>query len=172
MEPKWVSKIIRGVLAAACVASFLIMAPRARESSDGPFVFLQVALILLAALFVIPELMRLVMAPISALVDSFFFPGGRFSKPVLNYKLPEFYVEKGRYEEALAEYRKILQFYPAELPAYEGAIELLLKEFDDVPEAAKLYRQAQKHLHENPEAGFQLTNLWNRLAPTVKPPVS
>ena len=82
--------------------------------------------------------------PFMLLIDSVFFPGGKRSKPVLNLKLPAYYVKEQRYAEALDEYEKILKHYPDEVEAYEGAIWLYSEIFDEKGEAEKLIRKASR----------------------------
>ncbi len=66
-----------------------------------------------------PTLFRLATRPFLAWIDLVFLPGGRLEKPVLNLKLPMHYLNEGRYDEAFAEYRKILKHHPKEPEAYE-----------------------------------------------------
>ena len=82
--------------------------------------------------------------PLMLLVDSIFFPGGEFAKPILNLKLPAYYLNEGRFDEALLEYRKILKYYPDEVEAYEKAIWLYLTVFTKPHEAEKLLRRAKR----------------------------
>lgn len=91
-----------------------------------------------------PMIFRIATKPFFLLVDQVFFPGGRLERPVLNLKLPAYYVEQGRYEEALEEYRKILKHYPGEAEAYERAIWLLAAVFKRDGEALKLLRRAER----------------------------
>ncbi|HQZ26910.1 MAG TPA: hypothetical protein PK648_02080 [Verrucomicrobiales bacterium] len=82
--------------------------------------------------------------PLTKMVDSLFFPGGKLSRPVLNLKLPAYYINEGRYEEALSEYQKILKYYPDEPEPYEKAIWLYLDVFASPREARKLHRRAKR----------------------------
>jgi len=89
-------------------------------------------------------LFRLATKPLIAFVDSVFLPGGKLEKPVLNLKLPAYYLREHRYEEALAEYRKILKHHPRTAEAYEQAIWLEAVPFASRKRAAKLLRQARR----------------------------
>ena len=82
--------------------------------------------------------------PLMLMVDSIFFPGGELAKPILNLKLPAYYLNEGRFDEALVEYRKILKYYPDEVEAYEKAIWLYLTIFKEPLEAEKLLRRAKR----------------------------
>ncbi len=93
---------------------------------------------------IVTNVIQIATKPFVLLIDSIFFPGGKLSKPILNLKLPEFYLREGRYEEALDEYQKIMRHYPDETAAYEGAIDLLVNEFSDLNEAGKIHRKSQR----------------------------
>lgn len=95
-------------------------------------------------LFLWKTIFHLATRPLTRLVDSLFFPGGKLGKPLLNLKLPAYYINEGRYEEALTEYRKILKHYPDEIEAYEKTIWLLHDVFQDTGAAEKLIRQAKR----------------------------
>ena len=82
--------------------------------------------------------------PLLALVDSIFFPGGKLSRPVKNLKLPAYYLNEGRYAEALDEYLKVLRHYPDEVEAYEKAIWLYVEIFENPTEARKWMRRARR----------------------------
>lgn len=96
------------------------------------------------ALLLWPAIFWLATKPLFLLVDQVFSPGGRLERPTLNLKLPAYYVEQGRYEEALEEYLKILKHYPGEAEAYERAIWLLAAVFKRDAEASRLLRQAER----------------------------
>ncbi len=101
-------------------------------------------LFLLGFAFLWKTIFHLATRPLMRMVDALFFPGGKLDKPILNLKLPAYLVNQGRYDEALAEYRKILKHHPDEVEAYEKAIWLLHEIFDDPSAAAKLIRRAKK----------------------------
>ena len=143
--------IQRGIAAGSITASFFP-------------VLAALVLLVISAILIAPELAVLFCQPLFALVDSIFFPGGKLSKPVLSYTLPDFYLKEGRYEEALEEYRKILRYYPRESAAYLGAIELLVAEFGDVPGAKNLYARARQKLRDRPEDWMAVENRWHQLA--------
>ena len=82
--------------------------------------------------------------PFTAMIDAVFFPGGKLSKPVLNLKLPRYYVNESRFDEALEEYQRIIKHYPDEAEAYDGAISLYVEIFEEPDEARKLYDRAKR----------------------------
>jgi len=90
------------------------------------------------------KLLELACRPLIMVIDAIFFPGGKLSKPVKNLKLPLYYEKENRWEEALAEYRKIIRYYPDEALAYEGAIRILMEELGDFPQAEALYAKSQR----------------------------
>lgn len=132
----------------------------------GSFFPILAAMILLVigAILIAPELVAIFTKPLFALVDSIFFPGGKLSKPVLSYTLPEFYTKEKRYDDALDEYRKILRHYPRESRAYLGAIELLVTEFGDKEAAKELFKRARQKLRDQPENWLAVETRWQRLA--------
>jgi tetratricopeptide (TPR) repeat protein len=143
--------IRRGIAAGGLTASF------------SPILAAMILLVI-GAILIAPELVAIVTKPLFALADSIFFPGGKLSKPVLSYTLPEFYTKEGRFDEALDEYRKILRYYPREGQAYLGAIELLVTEFDDKGAAKELYRRARQKLRDQPEDWLVVETRWQWLA--------
>ena len=101
-------------------------------------------LFVLGILFLWKTIFHLATRPLTRLVDSLFFPGGKLGKPLLNLKLPAYYINEGRYDEALVEYRKTLKHYPDEIEAYEKTIWLLHDVFQDKSAAEKLIRKAKR----------------------------
>lgn len=120
--------------------------------------------IIVGILVIAPDIVRLAASPFLAFIDSIFLPGQRGGKPELNLRLPAFYREKERYDDALAEYRKIIRYYPKEPEGWIGAIELLAETFDEKEEARKLYARARRKLRENPDALVEVESRWHRLA--------
>ena len=93
---------------------------------------------------ILTSLIRIATRPLTFVIDSIFFPGGRLRKPVKNLKLPRYYEKEFRFDDALLEYEKIIRYYPDEVAAYEGAIRLLIREFDDYPAAEKLFTKSRR----------------------------
>jgi tetratricopeptide (TPR) repeat protein len=90
------------------------------------------------------QLFSLAIQPFMLFIESIYLPGGRLSKPVLNLKLPAYYFNKGRYYEALEEYKKVLRYYPDKVEAYERLIWMHYEIFNEVGEAKKLIRKAKR----------------------------
>jgi len=93
-------------------------------------------------------------------VDALYFPGGKLDKPLLSYKLPEFYRKEERLEEALEQYDIILEHYPREARAWIGAIELLIEDFGNRQQAESYYQRGRRKLRRDREALDQLERCW------------
>lgn len=103
-----------------------------------------VPVFVLGVLVIWSPLFKFLTKPLIAMVDSLFFPGGKLDKPTLNFKLPTYLVNEGRYTEALGEYEKILKHYPDEVEAYEKAIWLQEDIFEEHEKARRLVKRAQR----------------------------
>lgn len=101
--------------------------------TSGAFPFF----VILFGLLVAPEMALLFAAGPSAMVDAVFFPGGRETRPPYSLKLARFYTAENRWEEAEAEYARMLGFYPDMAEAWQERLELALRrgaEADPGPE--------------------------------------
>ncbi|MEM1442287.1 MAG: hypothetical protein AAGF67_08095 [Verrucomicrobiota bacterium] len=87
---------------------------------------------------------KLFTGPLIAMVDGLFFPGGKLEKPTLNFKLPAYLINQGRYTEALEEYQIILKHYPDEVEAYEKSIWLYCEIFEENEKALRLLKRAAR----------------------------
>ncbi|MEX2578239.1 MAG: hypothetical protein WD342_04210 [Verrucomicrobiales bacterium] len=123
--------------------SFWCVQEGLRETDYG-LIFSAVPLFLFGVAAFWKTIFHLATRPLILMVDAVFFPGGELPKPVLNLKLPSFYINEGRYDEALTEYRKILKYYPDEIEAYEKAIWLYCEIFEEPREARKLVARARR----------------------------
>jgi hypothetical protein len=117
---------------------------RGQDPVNLPRLLLAAAAFLASMAFLWTTIFRLATKPILVFIDLVFSPGGRLEKPVLNLKLPAHYLKAERYEEALAEYRKILKHHPGETEAWEKAIWLESEVFGRRKAAAKLRRAARR----------------------------
>ncbi len=113
------------------------------KADPGPILLAALSFLIGAAL-IWADVFRLATLPLTALIDSLIFPRTKLAKPVLNLKLPAHYLNEARYEEALAEYHKILKHYPDEREAYEKAIWLEASIFHRPAAAEKLLRRAAR----------------------------
>jgi hypothetical protein len=117
---------------------------RGQDPLNLPRLLIAAVAFLAAMAFLWATAFRLATKPFRLLVDLVFSPGGRLEKPILNLKLPAHYLKEGRYEEALAEYRRILRHHPDETEAWEKAIWLESRIFGRNAAAAKLERTARR----------------------------
>ena len=102
-----------------------------------------------AVLLVSPELVRLVFAPFSHLIDSVLLPSEKVIPPA-DLRLARFYAHGLRYDEACEEYERILQYHPDNADAHlEGIRAAALAGNERL--AAKFYHHAQRILH-SPQA--------------------
>ncbi len=91
----------------------------AGERLGGYFtnIFAVALLWIFSAMLIAPELTQLASSGFTRFIDAVFFPGGREAKPPYTLKLARFYVEKERWDQAEAEYARMLEFYPGMLEA-------------------------------------------------------
>ena len=87
-------------------------------------------------------------------------------RPKPAYPLAEWYLDQHRFEEALAEYEKILQPQPRELVARCIQIELLVARFDDPQAARKSVRRGRKLLRREADREA-LTEAYHRACEKV-----
>ncbi len=111
---------------------------------DFGIILLCVPLFVLGVLCFWKTIFHIATRPLIMLVDSLFFPGGSLEKPVLNLKLPLYYIEQDRFDEALTEYKRILKHYPDEVEAYEKAIWLYTEVFEEYSNARRLLARAKR----------------------------
>lgn len=74
------------------------------------------------------------------LIDVLMFPGDAGDPPPALYKLPEWYISEGRFEDALAEYEKISQAHPREVECWTGMLDVLVTHLRDIETARKRAR--------------------------------
>lgn len=143
--------ILRICLACACFGFSYRAATIGYTTTQWTLLVASIPLFALGVFVIWKPLFALLTRPLMAMIDGIFFPGGKLEKPILNLKLPAYYIKEGRYTEALEEYRKIIKYYPDEVEAYERAMWLCQEIFHDSESAAKLLRRARKrHLALDP----------------------
>ena len=79
---------------------------------------------LFMAFLIAPEVSILSSSGFTSFIDAVFFPGGREAKPPFTLKLARFYAENQRFDEAEAEYIRMLSFYPDQPEAWEERLAL------------------------------------------------
>ncbi len=90
-----------------------------------------VAMLILAAVCFSPEVVGFVTRPLTRWIDGIYLPGGRPDPAPLNYRLTSYYEMTRQFGLAAAEYRRILDDYPAEGEAYRGLVDVLVSHLDD-----------------------------------------
>ncbi len=123
--------------------------------------FSGIGLVIVGALALAPDLVRIAARPFTALIDAIFLPGGRADKPEPDFKLPAYYELEGRHEDALAAYQKILRHHPDLPEAWIGAVRLLAGALDRPAEAESLRRRARRRLRRHPESLAELDAAWD-----------
>ena len=102
-------------------------------------------------LLVSPEIIQ----PVSGFFADFFidliYPGSRESKPALSYLLARRYHDQMRLAESIAEYQKILHYYPKEKDAYREIL-LVAQEAGDERTFRKYSRRYTRRFGELPVA--------------------
>ena len=144
MSPSATLTVIRRILGVLCLFLAWRWGTQDQDPLDVSRLVAAIGAFLVGAVLLWSMVFDLATRPLFALVDLVFFPGGKFSRPVLNLKLPEYYVNEGRYAEALAEYRKIMRHHPDEAEAYERAIWIVQSVMQQPREAARLLRRARR----------------------------
>ena len=136
------TNIARWLAAIGCFGISYEWATNGYEAEKWTLMLSAVPAFLLGVIFIWGPLFRFLTRPLTLWVDSLFFPGGKLSKPILNLKLPAYYIREERYEEALSEYQKIIHHHPDVAEAYEKAIWLHQHVFGQSDDARRLVRKA------------------------------
>lgn len=110
-------------------------------------IILSMIVFIQAILLVAPETVFRVAEWISRPFAELFFPSEEFKKPPLSYKMARRYASTRRFEEAAAEYEKIIHYHPQEHDAYVELLEVAKKLKDDKLHA-KCAQVLQHRFHE------------------------
>lgn len=108
------------------------------------------------------DLIELAAKPFTMMIDAIVFPKIHGGKPPPNYKLAEYYLKEGRWEEAEEEYRIIIKNHRKETQAYIALMRLLF-EMRESDEAKKVFQKATKYLRNHPECLSDVEMEWHRL---------
>lgn len=154
--PRWIA--IAGFFG---IAGFFINKALRTENPDQYLFGMAGAIlcIVIGLFLLVPDVFGLV----GRLVNSFFFPGGKSRKPVLSYKLPDFYRRNKRYREALEQYQNIVRHYPKEARAWIGVIEVQIVDLDDPEAAQQTYQRALHKLRSDRIALEDLRHHWAQI---------
>jgi hypothetical protein len=163
---KFVIVLLRWLLAGGC-AYFAARNMMAALKCDGiaaaPYLFFGIGSFLVAILLISPETVVKLCEFCSRPLTNLVYPNARAERPPLSYRLAHFYTKQLRYAEAVAEYQKIILYYPRERPAYLELLalarridheklhakyaKLYMKRFKDVPFAEE--RGAERLLSDD-----------------------
>lgn len=152
--------IFRWIFAIGCFGVSASLVRNGTQELNPSQIALGILFLTVGITSIFTKLLEIACRPAVMMVDAIFFPGGKLSKPIKNLKLPAYYEKEMRLEEALAEYEKVIRYYPDEPIAYEGAIRILIREFDDYPAAEKLFARSQRRnlvLSDEAEGFFPAT---------------
>jgi tetratricopeptide (TPR) repeat protein len=82
---------------------------------------------------------------VSSYFESLFWPSDLGVAPAL-HKLPEWYLQEGRYADALVEYEKMIRNHPRMMEAHQGLLYVLYACMGDTVSADKRFRKALKKI--------------------------
>ena len=121
------------------------------------FAFLGFLFIASGALCLIAPLGQL----LSSVFESIFWPAVSSGTPPPMYKLAEWYIGQNRFNEAVAEYHKIIRHHPRDEIAWQGLLYVQHACLRDEKEGERIYRLAEKKL--KPEQRTALTEYYTNL---------
>lgn len=101
-------------------------------------IFLPIVLIFASAFILGPQVTRLLVEP----AGSLFMPDEKAAGPSPLYGIPERQKAKGKYEEAMAEYQKLVEQFPGEVKAYVEMINIAAFNFKNMEQAYGIYQRA------------------------------
>lgn len=100
-----------------------------------------------ALIILLPEFFHLASSGFTGFIDALFFPGSREKKPPYTLKLARFYVQKQRWDDAEAEYVRMLSFYPHELEAWLESLRVAFAQGENAdPTADEILSKGLKKL--------------------------
>lgn len=135
----WKPWVRRGLAVACGVGAILCI----RQYAAG--VMLAIPLGILGALLALPELTF----PFTWLIDVWLGTGAPpGQRPPLDLRLAQHYVRAERWEDACAEYERILGFYPGVEEPYEELFRLGARLGRTEREMQRLYRKAQRRIRD------------------------
>lgn len=107
-------------------------------------------LLILTILLLLPEALAVATAPFNALIDSFFFPGGKVRPPGLEhyYRLIDSFRKQERWDDLAEVCEQLLRDHPGELRPYQELSELYADWPEPDEQLAQLRRKAHRHLCE------------------------
>jgi hypothetical protein len=92
---------------------------------------ISMALFVSTVLLIAPETVFKIAEWCSKPVTNLIFPSARLEKPPLSYVMARNYSQRMRLEDAVEEYKNIIQFYPDEVDAYTELLAVAIRLEDD-----------------------------------------
>ena len=149
---KFVGVLLRWLLAGGCLY-FAVRNMGSALKIDGyaaaPYLLFGFGSFIVAVCLISPETVVKVCEFCSRPLTSLIYPNAMADKPPLSYRLAHLYTKQMRFGDAVAEYQKIIQYYPRERTAYlelltlareidhpklyDKYAKLFMKRFRDVP---------------------------------------
>lgn len=119
---------------------------------------------ILTAVLALPELVR----PFTWLIDVWLGTApSAGSRPALDLRLARYYLEKERWEDAYAEYERILGYYPGVEEPYEEMFKLGARLGQSEAQIHRLYRRSLRRVR-NREAQSRLLRAWEEAREMVR----
>ena len=158
MNRRFLAIAARGILVAGALGVALWTLPEACQGGDWIVNFpLGVGAVLVAAVLMVPQLAELVGIPIHRLIGSVFWPDVP-DMPPANYELARECRQQWRYQDAIAQYLRIVRQHSQALDAYREAIETAF-EAKALPIAVKVHRKGMLRLRSK-EARAELQRIF------------
>ena len=159
----WLSKFVRWYL--AVVGVWIIWELISGAYASGEVIkalglcLVAFATLIVVGLLILPELLHFAAEPLLIWIDSLFFPRGRLGKPPVDYRLTDFYMERGEYEKLADAHEEHLRNHPRELRPYVELIVAYRHHLGEPVRAKKLLVQARRKLSQKDFAELDAMDL-------------
>lgn len=114
---------------------------------------------ILGIIFLTPEFIKIIIYPVTSLFSNTLVSGAKLKKPPLSYKLAEFYIKEERFDDAIYEFEKIIEYYPEEERSYLEIAEISSVIFEDIDEAVDILNKGLKNIPDSPTLKLKLENV-------------
>lgn len=117
--------IVRWLLAAGCVVfsiRHMALALKMNDYSAAGFLIFSIGAFIAAVLLIAPETITKVLEFCSRIFTGAVLPDDKNRKPPLSYLLARRYARQLRYDDAIAEYQKMIRYYPDVEQSYHELI--------------------------------------------------
>lgn len=134
--------LLRWLLAGGCFyfsVRYMAMAVKLESLAAAPSLFFGIGAFIFAIFLISPETVVKICEFCSRPLTNIIYPSATADKPPLTYRMAHLYTKQMRFADAVAEYQKIIQYYPRERTAYLELL-ALAREIDH----AKLYDKYAK----------------------------